>query len=60
MAACFGFGGSNVADGFEQTPVIEPVHPFQGGEPDGFQSVQDEAGTAAPRKELTVRASRGA
>ena len=38
IVACFGFGGWNVADGFKQAPVVEPVHPFQGGELDGFQS----------------------
>lgn len=27
-----GFGGRNVADGLEQTPVVEPVHPFKGSE----------------------------
>ena len=38
IVACFGLGGWNVADGFEQTPVVEPVHPFQCGEFDGFQA----------------------
>jgi hypothetical protein len=37
IVACFGLGGWNVADGLEQAPVVEPVHPFQGGELDGFQ-----------------------
>ena len=38
IVACFGLGGWNVADRFEQAPVVEPVHPFQGGEFDGFQA----------------------
>ena len=38
IVACFSLGGRDIADGFEQTAVIEPVHPFQGGEFDGFQS----------------------
>ena len=38
IVACFGFGGWNVADGFEQAPVVEPVDPFQRGELDGFQA----------------------
>ena len=38
IVACFGLGGWNVADRFEQAPVVEPVHPFQGGELDGFQA----------------------
>ena len=37
IVARFGLGGRNVADGFEQAPVVEPVHPFQGGELDGLQ-----------------------
>lgn len=37
IVACFGLGGRNVADGFEQAPVDESVHPFQRGELDGFQ-----------------------
>ena len=35
--ACFSLGGWNVADRFEQAPVVEPVDPFQGGELDVFQ-----------------------
>ena len=30
----FGFGRWDVADGFKQAPVIEPVDPFEGGELD--------------------------
>jgi hypothetical protein len=37
IIACLGLGGRYAADGFEQAPVVEPVHPFQGGELDGFQ-----------------------
>src|SRR4051794_22341489 len=38
IVACFGLGGWNVADRFEQAPVVEPVHPFQGGEFDSLQA----------------------
>jgi hypothetical protein len=38
IVACFGLGGWNVADQFEQAPVVEPVHSFQGGELNGFQT----------------------
>jgi hypothetical protein len=38
IVACFGLGGWNVADRFEQAPVAEPVHPFQGGGFDGLQA----------------------
>lgn len=40
IVACFGLGGWNVADGFEQAPVVEPVHPLQGGKLDVFQVAQ--------------------
>lgn len=39
IIARFGLGGRNVADRFEQAPVVEAVHPFQGDELDGFQGV---------------------
>jgi len=32
------FGGWNVADGFEQAAVVEPVDPFEGGHLDGFEA----------------------
>jgi hypothetical protein len=32
------FGGWNVADGFEQAAVIEPVDPFEGGHLDSFEA----------------------
>ena len=31
------FGGRDVADGFEQAAIIEPVDPFESGELDGFE-----------------------
>ena len=37
MVARFGLGGRNVADGFEQTPGVEPVHPIPGGVLDRLQ-----------------------
>ena len=33
-----GFGGRDVADGFEQPPVIEPVDPFEGGVFDSLEA----------------------
>jgi hypothetical protein len=32
----FGFGRRNVANGLEQTAMVEPVHPLEGGEFHGF------------------------
>jgi len=32
----FGFSRWDVADGFKQAPVIEPVDPFEGGKLNGF------------------------
>jgi hypothetical protein len=37
IVACFCLGKWNVADRFEQVPVVEPVYPFQGCELDGLQ-----------------------
>ena len=34
--AVLGFGRRDVADGLQQPPVVEPVHPFQRRELDGF------------------------
>ncbi len=34
---CFGFGRRDVTDGFEQSSVVEPIHPFKRGEFDGFE-----------------------
>jgi hypothetical protein len=30
-------GWWDVCDGFEEAPVVLPVDPFEGGEPDGFE-----------------------
>jgi hypothetical protein len=38
IVACFGLGGRNSADRFEQAPAVEPIHPFQHGEFDVFQA----------------------
>lgn len=38
MVARFGFGGRNVADRLEQSPVVEPAHPFEGGELHGLEA----------------------
>jgi hypothetical protein len=32
-----GVGGRDISDRFEQSPVIEPIDPFQCGELDGFE-----------------------
>jgi len=32
IVACLGLGRWDVADWLEETPVVEPVHPFGGGE----------------------------
>ena len=37
VVSLFGFGGWEVADGLQQSPVVEPVHPFQLCELDGFK-----------------------
>jgi len=33
----FSFGGRDVADGFQETSMVEPVDPFQGCELDGLK-----------------------
>jgi len=33
----FGFGGRDVADWLQQTPMVEPIDPFQCGELDGLE-----------------------
>ena len=38
IVTCFGLGGWNSADRFEQASIVEPVDPFQRGELDGFQA----------------------
>lgn len=37
VVVLLGFGWWNVADGFQQAAVIDPVDPFQCGELDGFK-----------------------
>ena len=36
VVGCFEFGGWDVAAGFEQAPVVEPVDVLQGGDLDLF------------------------
>ena len=38
IEAGFGFCGRDIADGFEQASVVEPVDPFERGELDRFQA----------------------
>ncbi len=38
IEAGFGFGGRDVADGFEQAAVVEPIDPFEGCHLDGFEA----------------------
>jgi hypothetical protein len=35
---CLGLGGRDVSDRLEQSAMVEPVHPFEGGELDGFKA----------------------
>jgi hypothetical protein len=37
IVACFGLGGRDIPDGFEQAAGVEPVDPFEGGELDGLE-----------------------
>src|ERR1700730_10234354 len=37
IVAVFGFCWGNVADGLQQPAMVEPVHPFERGELDGFE-----------------------
>ena len=37
IIALLGFGGRDVANGFEQPPVVEPVDPFEGRIFDGLE-----------------------
>lgn len=53
MVALFGFGWRDVADGPEQSSVVEPVDPFAGGELDGLEispwpSTMDNFGLVEP------------
>lgn len=38
VVALLGFGRRDVADGLQQPPIVEPVHPFQGRELDGLEA----------------------
>jgi len=38
VVALLGFGWWDVADGLQEPPVVEPVHPFQGRELDGLEA----------------------
>jgi hypothetical protein len=48
IIACFGLGGRDISDGFEQAAVVEPVDPFERGEFDGL----DAAPRSAPVNDL--------
>lgn len=37
VVVCLGFGGWDVADGFQKSAVVEPVDRFQGGELNGLE-----------------------
>ena len=37
IVACLGFGRRDVADGLQEPPVVEPVHPFERGIFDGIE-----------------------
>lgn len=45
--ARFGRGEWNVANRLEQAPIVEPVHPFQGGELNGFLQAAEKGYRAA-------------
>ena len=38
VVALLGFGRRDVADGLQEPPVVEPVHPFQRRELDGLEA----------------------
>lgn len=40
----FGFCGRDIADGLEQTSIIEPIDPFKSGELDGFHAFSGASG----------------
>lgn len=44
IVVCLCFGGWNVADGFEQAAIVEPVDPFEGGHLDTESSPASPAG----------------
>jgi hypothetical protein len=37
VVVCFGLGGRSVSDRLEETTLVEPMDPFQGGELDGLE-----------------------
>lgn len=37
MVTGLGFNGWDIADEFQQPPVVEPIHPFERGILDGFE-----------------------
>ena len=37
VVALLGFGRRDVADGLQEPPVVEPIHPFEGGELDRLE-----------------------
>jgi hypothetical protein len=39
IVARLGLGGRDVADGLEEAPMVEPIHPFEGGELDCLDAV---------------------
>jgi len=47
VEAGLSFGRPGISDGLEQTPVIEPIDPFEGGELDGLDVSQ------GPRRWIT-------
>ena len=38
MVAYFGLGGWGVSDWLEETSIVEPIDPFEGGELDGIET----------------------
>jgi hypothetical protein len=43
IVARFGLGGRDGADRLEEVAVVEPVHPLEGGELDGFERLPEPA-----------------
>ena len=38
IVARLGLGGRDIPDWFEQSAVVEPIHPFEGGVLDGLEA----------------------
>ncbi len=55
IIARLGFGGRNIADGLEETPVVEPVHPFEGSELDRLGAAPGLRRRPPPRQSLARR-----